>query len=63
MMKKTPSLQRSLFDVPATVTVKRAPQNIPTTPLKPLVQALLTDLIDGQRRVAAVPARKSEVKS
>jgi len=63
MMKKTPSLQRSLFDVPATVTVMRAPQNIPTTPLKPLVQALLTDLIDGQRRVAAVPARKSEVKS
>jgi len=63
MMKKTPSLQRSLFDVPATVTVMRAPQSIPTTPLKPLVQALLTDLIDGQRRVAAVPARKSEVKS
>ncbi len=55
MMKKTPSLQPGLFDVPATVTVMKAPQNIPTAPLKPLVQALLNDLIDGQRRVAAVP--------
>jgi hypothetical protein len=58
MMKKTPSLQRSLFDVPATVIVTRAPQNIPTAPLKPLVQALLTELLDGQRRVAAVPRAK-----
>ncbi len=62
-MKKPPSLQRSLFDVPATVTVMKAPQNIPTAPLKPLVQALLNDLIDQQRRIAAVPARKVEVKS
>jgi hypothetical protein len=63
MMKKTPSLQRSLFDAPAAVTVMRAPQDIPTAPLKPLVQALLTELVEGQRRVAAVPARKIEVKS
>ena len=63
MMKKTPSLQRSLFDASATVTVMRAPQDIPTAPLKPLVQALLTELVEGQRRVAAVPARKIEVKS
>ncbi len=62
-MKKTPSLQRSLFDVPAAVTVMRAPQNIPTALLKPLVQALLTELVEGQRRVAAVSARKIEVKS
>jgi hypothetical protein len=27
------------------------------------VQALLNDLIDQQRRIAAVPARKVEVKS
>lgn len=63
MMKKTPSLQRSLFNAPAPVTVVRAPQNIPTAPLQPLVQALLIDLVDGQRRVAAVSARKVEVKS
>jgi hypothetical protein len=62
-MKRTPRLQPNLFDVPTTVTVTRAPQNIQTAPLKPLVQALLTDLIDGQRRVAAVPGRKVEVKS
>ena len=62
-MKKTPSLQRSLFDAPTTVTVVMPPQNIPTAPLKPLVQALLTELVEGQGRVAAVPARKIEVKS
>ncbi len=62
-MKKMPSLQRSLFDAPAPVTVMKAPQNIPTTPLKPLVQALLINLVDGQRRVAAVSVRKAEVKS
>jgi hypothetical protein len=63
MMKKMPRPQRGLFDVPPTVTATRAPQNVQTAPLRPLVQALLTDLIDGQRRVAAVPARKVEVKS
>ena len=62
-MKKTPGPQRSLFDVPATVTVTRAPQNIPTAPLKPLVQALLTDLIEGQRRVADIPGQNVEVRS
>jgi len=62
-MKRTPRLQPNLFDVPATATVTRTPQNIQTAPLKPLVQALLTDLIDEQRRVAAVPGRKVEVKS
>jgi hypothetical protein len=63
MMKKTPKLQRNLFDVPTTLTVTRVPQDIPTAPLKPLVQALLTDLIDKQRRMAVVPGRKDEVKS
>jgi hypothetical protein len=63
MMRKTPRLQRSLFNVPATVTVIILPQNIQTAPLKPLVQALLTDLIDGQRRVAAVLGQNVEVKS
>jgi len=63
MMKKTPSLQRSLFDALAPVTVMRAPQNIPMAPLQPLVQALLIDLVDGQRRVAAVSKRKVEAKS
>ena len=62
-MKKTPKLQRNLFDVPTTLTVSRVPQDILTAPLKPLVQALLTDLIDKQRRMAVAPGRKDEVKS
>jgi hypothetical protein len=62
-MKRTPRLQPNLFDVPTVVTVTRPPPNIQTAPLKPLVQALLTDLIDGQRRAAAVPGGKVEVKS
>ena len=61
--EKDAEFQRSLFDVPAPVTVMRAPQNIPTALLKSLVQALLTEIVEGQRRVAAVPARKIEVKS
>jgi hypothetical protein len=62
-MKRISKLQQNLFDVPTTVTVTRVPQDIQTAPLKPLVQALLTDLIDEQRRMAAVPGRKDEVKS
>ena len=62
-MKRTPKLQRNLFDVPTTLTVSRVLQDIPTAPLKPLVKALLTDLIDEQRRMAAVPGRKDEAKS
>jgi hypothetical protein len=62
-MRKTPKLQWNLFDVPTTLTVTRVPQDIPTAPLKPLVQALLTDLIDKPRRRAVVPGRKDEVKS
>ena len=57
-MNKTPKPQRNLFDVPTTLTVTRVPRDIPTAPLKPLVQALLTDLIDKQRRMAVVPGRK-----
>ena len=62
-MKKTPKLQRNLFDVPTTLTVSRLPEDILTTPLKPLVQALLTDLIDKQRPMAVLHERKNEVKS
>ena len=62
-MKRTPKLQRNLFDVPTTVTVTGMRQDIPAAPLKPLVQALLTDLIDEQRRMAVVPGRKDEAKS
>ena len=62
-MKRTPRRQPNLFDVPATATVTRTPQNIQTAPLKPLVQALLTEFIDGRRRAAAVPGGKVEVKS
>ncbi len=62
-MKRMLQLQPNLFDVPATVTVTRAPPNIQTTSLKPLVQALLTDFIDRQRRTAVVAGEKVEMKS
>jgi hypothetical protein len=57
-MKKTAALQQNLFDVSKTGAETQLPQNIQTAPLKPLVQALLTDLIAAQRRVAAVPQPK-----
>jgi len=61
--KKTPRIQPNLFDVPTAVTVTRPPPNIQTGPLKPLVRALLTDLIDGQRRAAADAEGKVRMKS
>ncbi len=58
-MKKMPTLQPNLFDVPTTPAKTDVPQNIQTAPLKPLVQALLTDFIAARR----VPVGKDEVKS
>ena len=49
-MKKMPTLQPNLFDVPTTAAKTDLPPNIQTAPLKPLVQALLTDLIAARRR-------------
>jgi hypothetical protein len=57
-MKKMPTLQPNLFDVP-TAAKTDLPPNIQTAPLKPLVQALLTDFIAARR----VPVGKDEVKS
>ena len=56
-MKKTPTLQQNLFDVPTTEAETKLPQNIQMAPLKPLVQALLTDLI-AAKRLAAVLSPK-----
>jgi hypothetical protein len=58
-MKKMPTLQPNLFDVPTTAAKTDSPPNIQTAPLKPLVQALLTDFIAARR----FPAGKNEVKS
>jgi hypothetical protein len=58
-MKKMPTLQPNLFDVPAAAAKTDLPPNIQTAPLKPLVQALLTDFIAAWR----VPVGKDEVKS
>jgi hypothetical protein len=58
-MKKMPTLQPNLFDVPTTAAKTDLPQNIQTVPLKPLVQALLTDLIAARRFLVG----KDEVKS
>jgi len=57
-MKKMPKLQPNLFDVPTTAARTDLPQNIQTAPLKPLVQALLTDLIAARR----FPVGKDEMK-
>jgi hypothetical protein len=58
-MKKMPIPQQNLFDVPTTEAKTGLPQNIQTAPLKPLVQALLTDFIAARR----FPVGKDEVKS
>ncbi|HEX3996475.1 MAG TPA: hypothetical protein VHX39_35345 [Acetobacteraceae bacterium] len=63
MMKKTRSVQRNLFDMPATLVGTRLPQSIQTAPLKLLVQALLADLIAAPRPTPTVPGRMDEVKS
>jgi hypothetical protein len=63
MMKKTRSLQRNLFDIPATSIGTRLPQNIQAAPLKLLVQALLADLTAAPRPTPTVPGRMDEVKS
>jgi hypothetical protein len=58
-MKKRLTLQPNLFDVPTTEEVKTGLlRNIQTAPLKPLVEALLTDLIAAHRLLAAVPNPK-----
>ena len=58
-MKKIPTPQQNLFDVPTAEAKTSLPRNIQTAPLKPLVQALLTDLIAARR----FPLVKDEVKS
>jgi len=58
-MKKLPTLQPNLFDVPAAAAKTDLPPNIQRAPLKPLLQALLTNFIAARR----VPVGKDEVKS
>jgi hypothetical protein len=57
-MKKTAALQQNLFDVPASLAGTKLPRNLQTAPLKPLVQALLTELLAAQRVAPAVPGLK-----
>jgi hypothetical protein len=57
-MKQTPTLQQNLFNAPRTEAETKAPQDIRTAPLKPLVQALLTDLIAAQKVAASIPSPK-----
>ena len=58
-MKKMPTLQPNLFDVPTAAAKTDLPRNIQTAPLKPLVQALLTDFIAAGR----FPVGRDEGKS
>jgi hypothetical protein len=57
-MKKGSAPQQNLFDVPTTGAKTGLPQDIQTERLKPLVQALLTDLLAAHRLVAAIPNPK-----
>ena len=57
-MKQTPALQQNLFNAPTTNAETKVPQNVRTAPLKPLVRALLTDLITAQNVAAAGPSPK-----
>ena len=58
-MKKMPTHQPNLFDVPTAAAKTDLPPNIQTAPLKPLVQALLTNFIAARR----VSVGKDEAKS
>jgi len=58
MMKKAPASQRTLFEPSTKMAETRLPQNVQTAPARPLLQALLTGLIDAQRALAAVPNLK-----
>jgi hypothetical protein len=58
-MKKMPTSQQNLFAMPTAEAKTGVPQNIQTAPLKPLLQALLTELIVARR----FPVAKDEVKS
>jgi hypothetical protein len=53
-MKKSATLQQNLFDVPTTEADTKLPQNVQMALLKPLVRALLTDLIAAQRLATSV---------
>ena len=57
-MKQTPTLQQNLFNAPTTKAETKVPQNVRTAPLKPLVQALLTDLIAAQKKRRQFPAER-----
>jgi hypothetical protein len=62
-MKKKRDLQQNLFDTPRPEAGPALPRNIRTEPLKPLLQALLTDLIAAPRPVPAVRGQMDEVES
>jgi hypothetical protein len=57
--EKMPTFQPNLFDMATEKDKMCLPQNIQTAPLKPLLRALLTDLIAARR----FPVRKDEAKS
>jgi hypothetical protein len=62
-MKKTPALQQSLFHLSKREAATELPHNVQTAPLKPLVMALLSDLVATERLIAAAQCPKDEVKS
>lgn len=62
-MKKRRELQRNLFDRPVSETRPVLPPNIRTELLKPLLQALLADLVAAPRPVPASRRQMDEVES
>ena len=58
MMRKAPASQQTLFEPPTKMAETRLPQNVQTAPVKLLLQALLTGIIDAQRAPTAVPKLK-----
>jgi hypothetical protein len=60
-MKKQRELQQNLFDGPTPGASPTLPQNIRAELLKPLLQALLNDLIAAPRPGSAVREQMDEV--
>ena len=62
MMKMKRELQQNLFREPTPTASPTLPRNIRTEPLKPLLQALLSDLVAAPRLTPAIRGQMDEVE-
>jgi len=62
MMKMKRELQQNLFHEPTPTASPMFARNIRTEPLKPLLQALLSDLVAAPRLTPAIRGQMDEVE-